>query len=43
MKTYRVYGSFDIDIEAESEEEAMNIFEDTYTFGEFMCVDEVER
>ena len=42
MKTYRVYGSFDMNIEAESVEEAMEIFEDTYTFGEFVCVDEIE-
>ena len=43
MATYRVWGSFDVDIEADSPEEAMGIFEDTYTFGEFMDVEKVEE
>ena len=43
MGLYRIHGSFDEDIEADSEEEAMGIFEDTYTFGEFMDVQRIDE
>ena len=43
MAIYRIHGSFDEDIEADSEDEALDEFYRNHDIGEYLICEEVEE